>query len=189
VCLRGPACRCEISGTGVLCGAVWPSGGPPRLRLPAPQYGGLSDQVPGGHCTVQAWTEDRCVGARAPMCQPQAPSLSRDHKVVIRAAVSHPMQASQNPLPWGSGQLPAFLPQVPKKEFYCSRALTCGSGIKSALAVRARDHDHVQDIFFYSAEILGREQSQGRQTGTNITLWKAGRGVVDGQWAYSAGGG
>jgi hypothetical protein len=41
------------------------------------------DQVPGGHCTVQAWTEDRCVGARVPMCQPQAPSLSRDHKVLL----------------------------------------------------------------------------------------------------------
>ena len=40
VCLRGPAtCRCGIVGTGVLRGAVWPSGEAPRLarlRLPAP---------------------------------------------------------------------------------------------------------------------------------------------------------
>jgi hypothetical protein len=55
--------------------------------------------------------------------------------------------------------------------------------------MRARDHDH--DIFFHSAEILGRAQSQGRQTGTKITFWKAGsskavirRGVIDGQRTY-----
>jgi hypothetical protein len=38
------------------------------------------DRLPIAQEGVQAWTEDRCVGARVPMCQPQAPGLSRDHK-------------------------------------------------------------------------------------------------------------
>jgi hypothetical protein len=51
---------------------------------------------------------------------------------------------------------------------YCSRTLTCWSKIKSALAVRARDHDHVQDIFFTAQRFSGghshKDDKQGQRS-------------------------
>jgi hypothetical protein len=70
-------------------------------------------------------------------------------------------------------------------ELVVDAVLLLENNSKSALAVQACDHDPARSSFFYSTEILGRAQSQGRQTGTRIALWKAEsrRGVIDGQWA------
>jgi hypothetical protein len=82
VCLRGPAaCRCGVVGTGVLRGAVWPSGESPRLarlRQPAPRgAGGLELRASGSPAGCTCLEKPRLCPPFLPMGFGMVPSRRR----------------------------------------------------------------------------------------------------------------